>query len=134
MISANGINTWMPIASAANVAQGAAALAIAIKVKNNKVRALALPASLSAFLGITEPAIFGVNIRYVKPFIAGSIGGACGALVASLMNVGATAYGVTGVFGFLITTNSALGYLLTLVVAGGVAFVISWFLGIDETR
>lgn len=134
MISGNGINTWMPIASAANVAQGAAALAVAIKVKNSKIKALALPASLSAFLGITEPAIFGVNIRYVKPFIAGSIGGACGALVASLLNVGATAYGVTGIFGFLITTNAAFGYLITLVVAAAVAFTISWFLGIDESK
>lgn len=134
MISANNINTWMPIASAANVAQGAAALAIAIKVRDKKIKALAFPASLSAFLGITEPAIFGVNICYVKPFIAGSIGGACGALVASVFNVGATAYGVTGVFGFLITTHSAFGYLLTLVVAAAVAFAISWILGIDESK
>ena len=124
----------MPIASAANVAQGAAALAIAIKTKNSKIKALALPASLSAFLGITEPAIFGVNIRYVKPFIAGSIGGACGALVASIFNVGATAYGVTGLFGFLITTNATFGYLLTIIVAAAVGFVVSWLLGIDETR
>ena len=134
MISANNVNTWMPIASAANVAQGAAALAVAIKVKDKKIKSLALPASLSAFLGITEPAIFGVNIRYVKPFIAGSIGGACGALVASVFNVGATAYGVTGIFGFLITTHSAFGYLLTLVVAALVAFIISWILGIDESK
>lgn len=134
MISADGINTWMPIASAANVAQGAAALAVALKVKDSKIKALALPASLSAFLGITEPAIFGVNIRYIKPFIAGSIGGACGALVASIFNVGATAYGVTGLFGFLITTGSSFGYFLTLVVAAGVAFIVSWFMGIDETR
>lgn len=134
MISANGINTWMPIASAANVAQGAAALAVALKVKDKKIKAMAIPSSLSSFLGITEPAIFGVNIRYMKPFIAGSIGGACGALVASIFNVGATAYGVTGVFGFLITTNSAFGYLLTLVVSASVAFVISWVLGIDENK
>lgn len=134
MLSANGLNIWMPIASAANVAQGAAALAIAIKTKNSKIKALALPASLSAFLGITEPAIFGVNIRYVKPFIAGSIGGACGALVASIFNVGATAYGVTGLFGFLITTNASFGYLLTIIVAAAVGFVVSWLLGIDETR
>ena len=134
MLSAGELNTWMPIASAANVAQGAAALAIALKVKNSKIKAMALPASLSAFLGITEPAIFGVNIRYIRPFIAGAIGGACGALVATLMNVGATAYGITGVFGFLITPGGALGYLLTLVVAAGVALAVSWFLGIDESK
>ncbi|MFR6589801.1 MAG: PTS transporter subunit EIIC, partial [Gallintestinimicrobium sp.] len=81
LISKSGLNTWMPIATAANVGQGAAALALALKTKISKVKALALPSSLSAFLGITEPAIFGVNIRHMKPFVAGMIGGACGALI-----------------------------------------------------
>lgn len=75
LISSTGMNIWMPIATAANVAQGGAALALALKTKNKKTKAIALPASLSAFLGITEPAIFGVNLRYMKPFIAGIIGG-----------------------------------------------------------
>lgn len=95
MLSATGANIWMPIATAANVAQGAAALAFALRTKNRKTKAMALPASLSAFLGITEPAIFGVNIRFMRPFIAGIIGGACGALVGSVLKVSATAYGVT---------------------------------------
>ena len=73
LLSAGGLNIWMPIATAANVGQGAAALAVALKTKKQKIKALALPASLSAFLGITEPAIFGVNLRYSKPFIAGCI-------------------------------------------------------------
>ncbi len=132
MLSATGANTWMPIATAANVAQGAAALALAIKTKNKKTKALAFPASLSAFLGITEPAIFGVNIRYMKPFIAGCIGGAIGALYASVMGISATAYGITGLFGFLITTNYALSYLITMLIAGGVAFIISWILYKDD--
>ena len=89
---------------------------------------MALPASLSAFMGITEPAIFGVNVRFGKPLIAGMAGGACGAAVASVMNVYATANGVTGIFGFLITTDSMLGYLLTFVVATIVAFGLSWVL------
>ena len=92
LLSSTGLNTWMPIATAANVAQGAAALALALKTRSKKTKAIALPASLSAFLGITEPAIFGVNIRYMKPFIAGCIGGACGGLAAGLFGVGATAY------------------------------------------
>ena len=128
LLSAEGVNTWMPIATAANVAQGAAALAFSLKTKNQKTRSVALPASLSAFLGITEPAIFGVNLRYVKPFIAGCIGGAAGGLVAGIMHVGASAYGITGVFGFLITTDCTLGYLLDMVVAAGVAFILSWIL------
>ena len=126
LLSAEGVNTWMPIATAANVAQGAAALALSLKTKNQKTRSVALPASLSAFLGITEPAIFGVNLRYVKPFIAGCIGGAAGGLVAGIMHVGASAYGITGVFGFLITTDCTMGYLLDMVVAAGVAFILSW--------
>ena len=83
MLSDNGMNIWMPIATAANVAQGAAALAVSLKTKNKKTKSMALPASLSAFMGITEPAIFGVNIRYGKPFIAGMIGGAVGACICS---------------------------------------------------
>lgn len=125
-------STWMPIASAANVAQGAACLAVALKVKNMKVKEVALPGSLSAFLGITEPAIFGVNLRFVKPFIAGCIGGACGACVSSILGVYATAMGVTGLFGFLITTESFFGYLITLLVAAGVAFAVSWFMPLNE--
>ena len=133
LLSSEGVNTWMPIATAANVAQGAAALALSLKTKNQKTRSVALPASLSAFLGITEPAIFGVNLRYVKPFIAGCIGGAAGALVAGIMHVAASAYGITGVFGFLITTDCTLGYLLDMVAAAGVAFIISWILYKDKT-
>ena len=128
LLSAEGVNTWMPIVTAANVAQGAAALALSLKTKNQKTRSVALPASLSAFLGITEPAIFGVNLRYVKPFIAGCIGGAAGGLAAGIMHVGASAYGITGVFGFLITTDCTMGYLLDMVVAAGVAFILSWIL------
>lgn len=132
MLADNGMNIWMPIATAANVAQGAAALAVAIKTKNRKTKAMALPASLSAFMGITEPAIFGVNVRFMRPFIAGMIGGACGGALASIMNVYATANGVTGLFGFLITTDSFVGYLLTFVVAFAVAFAASWIMGIKE--
>lgn len=132
LISADGINIWMPIATAANVAQGAAALALALKTKNNKVKALALPSSLSAFLGITEPAIFGVNLRYMKPFIAGCIGGACGAFVAGITGIGASAYGVTGLFGFLIMTDSAFQYFIVILVAAAVAFGISWVLYKEE--
>ena len=132
MLANNGMNIWMPIATAANVAQGAAALAVALKTRNKKTKAMALPASLSAFMGITEPAIFGVNIRFGRPFIAGMIGGACGAAIASIMNVYATANGVTGLFGFLITVDSFVGYLLTFAVAFAVAFAVSWIMGIKE--
>ena len=134
MLANNGMNTWMPIATAANVAQGAAALAVAVKTHNRKIKSMALPASLSAFMGITEPAIFGVNVRFVKPLVAGMIGGACGAAIASIMGVYATANGVTGLFGFLITTDTFVGYLLTFLVATVVAFILSWILYKDASE
>lgn len=132
LLSSIGSNTWMPIATAANVAQGAACLAVALKSRNAKTKAVALPASLSSYMGITEPAIFGVNVRYMKPFIAGCIGGACGGLVAGLFHIGASAYGITGVFGFLITTSYTWQYALVMIVATAVAFAISWVLYKEE--
>ena len=121
-----GVTYWLPLASAANVAQGAAALAVAVKSKDKKIKALALPSSLSAFMGITEPAIFGVNLRFFKPFIAGCIGGGCGALYASLVHLGAKGTGVTGIFGILLCLNQPLQYLIEMVIAVGVAFAISF--------
>lgn len=132
LLSSQGVNTWMPIATAANVAQGAAALALAFKSKNDKVKSVAFPSSLSAFLGITEPAIFGVNLRFVKPFIAGCIGGAAGGMVAGALNVGASAYGITGLFGLLITTSNTFQYIIVMLVAFIVSFMISWTMYKDE--
>ena len=123
-----GVTYWLPLASAANVAQGAAALAVGIKSKDKKIKSLALPSSLSAFMRITEPAIFGVNLRFFKPFIAGCIGGGCGALYASLVHLGAKGTGVTGIFGILLCLNQPLQYLIEMVIAVGVAFVISFLI------
>ena len=123
-----GVTYWLPLASTANVAQGAAALAVGIKSKDKKIKSLALPSSLSAFMGITEPAIFGVNLRFFKPFIAGCIGGGCGALYASLVHLGAKGTGVTGIFGILLCLNQPLQYLIEMVIAVGVAFVISFLI------
>ena len=123
-----GVTYWLPLASAANVAQGAAALAVGVKSKDKKIKSLALPSSLSAFMGITEPAIFGVNLRFFKPFIAGCIGGGCGALYASLVQLGAKGTGVTGIFGILLCLNQPLQYLIEMVIAVGVAFVISFLI------
>ena len=123
-----GVTYWLPLASAANVAQGAAALAVGIKSKDKKIKSLALPSSLSAFMGITEPAIFGVNLRFFKPFIAGCIGGGCGALYASLVHLGAKGTGVTGIFGILLCLNQPLQYLIEMVIAVGVAFIISFLI------
>lgn len=131
-LSAYGLTYWLPLASAANVAQGGAALAVALRTRNKKLKSMALPASLSAFMGITEPAIFGVNLRFFRPFIAGSIGGACGALYASIVGLGATGTGVTGIFGILLHLHHPIQYIITIAIATGVAFVISWFFGLPK--
>lgn len=115
------LNIWMPIASAANFAQFGACLAVAVKTKNPKMKTVAVPSALSASLGITEPAIFGVNLRLMKPFIAGMVGGAVGAWFGSFTHLGASAYGVTGIPGYL-TINNPLVYTIELAIAAGIAF------------
>ena len=131
-IAQYGVTYWLPLASAANIAQGAAALAVALKSKDKKIKSLALPSSLSAFMGITEPAIFGVNLRFFKPFIAGCIGGGCGALYASIVHLGAKGTGVTGIFGILLCLDSPVQYLIEMGIAVGVAFAISFILYKDQ--
>ncbi len=131
MIAQTGLNTWMPIASAANFAQFGACLAVAIKVKNAKTKSVALPASLSASLGITEPAIFGVNYRFMKPFLCGMAGGAVGALFGALFGLGAPVYGVTGIPAIPAVNNIPL-YLVELLIAAGVAFVLTFFIWREE--
>ena len=79
-------------------------------------------------MGITEPAIFGVNLRFLKPFIAGCIGGGCGALYASVVHLGAKGTGVTGIFGILLCLDQPVQYLIEMVIAVGVAFVISFLI------
>ena len=128
-ISKFGVTYWLPLASAVNIAQGGAALAVALKTKDQKIKSMAVPSALSACMGITEPAIFGVNLRFGKPFVMGCIGGAFGALFASVTGLGATGTGVTGIFGILLCLNNPVSYLLMFVIAFGVAFVLTWMFG-----
>ena len=133
MLAETGLNTWMPIASAANFAQFGACLAVGLKVKNQKTKSVAIPSSMSAALGITEPAIFGVNMRFFKPFICGMIGGAVGALLAAFMGFCATAYGVTGIPGYLTVSNPVM-YTIVLAIAGGIAFAGTWMFWKEEEK
>lgn len=127
MIAQTGLNTWMPIASAANFAQFGACLAVALKVHNQKTKSVALPSSLSASLGITEPAIFGINFRFMKPFLCGMAGGAVGALFGALFGLGAPVYGVTGIPAIPAVNNVPL-YLVELLIASGIAFALTWII------
>ncbi|MBQ1902281.1 MAG: PTS glucose transporter subunit IIA [Lachnospiraceae bacterium] len=131
MLADTGLNIWMPIASAANFAQFGACLAVGIKTKSGKRKAVAIPSALSAALGITEPAIFGVNLRLMKPFVFGMIGGAAGAMFGAIAKIGATAYGVTGIPGYL-TINHIAPYTIMLAIAGGVAFALTFFFWHEE--
>lgn len=127
-----GMTYWLPLASAANVAQGGAALAVGLKTKNPKIKSMAVPSALSACMGITEPAIFGVNIRFGRPFVMACLGGACGALFASVTGLGATGTGVTGIFGILLCLNHPITYVLMFAIAFGVAFALTWLFGYKE--
>lgn len=127
-----GRTYWLPLASAANIAQGAAALAVALKTKNQKTKSMAVPSAMSCFMGITEPAIFGVNLRYFKPFICGAAGGACGALYASIVGLGATGTGVTGIFGLLLCLHDPVNYIVMFLISASVAFVLTWLFGYKD--
>lgn len=127
-----GFTFWLPLASAANMGQGAATLAVGVKTKNKKTKSVALPSALSAFMGITEPAIFGVNMRFFKPFICGSIGGAAGALYASITGLGASGTGVTGIFGILLFLHDPLNYIIMMAITVAVAFGLTWMFGYKD--
>ena len=124
-----GVNFLLPIWSMANVAQGGACLAVYFKTRDVKIKAIAVPSALSALLGITEAAIFGINLRFMKPFLAALAGGALGGAWVVANHVGMTAVGLTGIPGIaIVQANSVISYLIGLVIAFGAAFVISFAL------
>ncbi|MCA1029573.1 sucrose-specific PTS transporter subunit IIBC [Bacillus timonensis] len=133
-----GVNYLLPIWSMANVAQGGAGLAVFFKSKRVKTKEIALPSALSAFLGITEPIIFGVNLKYRTPFIGAAIGGALGGAYVVFMNVVANAYGLTGIPMIAIVAplgvSNLVNYLIGFAIAVVGAFVVTWILGIKEEK
>jgi sucrose PTS system EIIBCA or EIIBC component len=130
-----GNNPYNAIVTCAVAAQGGATLAVGMKTKKTKLKALAMPSSLSAFLGITEPAIFGVNLRYGKPFVMGLIGGAAGGFLAAILKLAGTGMAITVIPGTLLYLNSQLPlYILSNVVAIGVAFALTWMFGYSDKK
>lgn len=124
-----GVNFLLPIWSMANVAQGGACLAVYFKTRDAKIKAIAIPSAFSAMLGITEAAIFGINLRFIKPFLAALVGGALGGAWVVANHVNMTAVGLTGIPGIAIVQgNSIVNYLIGLVIAFGAAFIISLLL------
>ena len=123
------VNFLLPIWSMANVAQGGACLAVYFKTRDAKIKAIVIPSAFSAMLGITEAAIFGINLRFIKPFLAALAGGALGGAWVVANHVNMTAVGLTGIPGIAIVQgNSIVNYLIGLVIAFGAAFIISLLL------
>lgn len=138
-IASTGETPLNAIISITMVAQGAAVLAVAMKSRKTEIKELGFAGAISAFCGITEPAIYGVNLRYKKVFISGLIGSACGGLITGLMH--GTMYGFTGsLIGFSSFFNpqhptdlhSFYAFLISSAVAIVVSFVITWVWGYSD--
>lgn len=118
------------VASMANVAQGAATFAIWFLTKNSKTKGLASSAGVSALLGITEPALFGVNLKYRFPFFCALIGSGAAAAVAGLLKVVAVSLGSAGFLGFLsINATSIPFYILCELISFAIAFALTYIYG-----
>ncbi|WP_419853185.1 sucrose-specific PTS transporter subunit IIBC [Actinobacillus pleuropneumoniae] len=115
-----------PIAAMSNIAQGAACLGVAFAMKDAKVRGLAVPSGISALLGITEPAMFGVNLRYRQAFVAAMVGSGLASAFIAFFNVKAIALGAAGFLGVpSIKPDSLAMYSVGMAISFIVAFSIS---------
>ena len=136
LLAADHANPFNAIITAAMTAQGAATVAVGVKTKNPKLKTLAFPAALSAFLGITEPAIFGVNLRFRKPFFLSLIAGAIGGGLASILGLAGTGNGITIIPGtMLYIGNGQLPqYLLMVAVSFALGFALTYMFGYEDEK
>ena len=134
LLAADHVNPFNAIITAAMTAQGAATVAVGVKTKNPKLKTLAFPAALSAFLGITEPAIFGVNLRYRKPFFLSLIAGAIGGGLASLLGLAGTGNGITIIPGTMlyIGNGQLFQYLFMVAVSFALGFALTYMFGFED--
>ena len=134
LLAADHVNPFNAIITAAMTAQGAATVAVGVKTKNPKLKTLAFPAALSAFLGITEPAIFGVNLRFRKPFFLSLVAGAIGGGLASILGLAGTGNGITIIPGtMLYIGNGQLPqYLLMVAVSFALGFALTYMFGYED--
>lgn len=123
-----------PIGTCGNIAEAGVVLAVAIKTASNKMKQIAYPSALSAALGITEPAVFGVSLRLVRPFVCSMIAGGIGGFFASLFGLKATGMGLTGIPGTLLYLNNQLPlYILVNLISFGSGFALTWFFGYKKS-
>ena len=126
-ITQTGGTFIFPIAAMSNIAQGAACLGVALALKDAKIRGLAVPSGISALLGITEPAMFGVNLRYRQAFIAAMIGSGLASAFIAFFNVKAIALGAAGFLGIpSIKPDSLAMYSIGMIISFVVAFCLSF--------
>ena len=124
-IAVTGGSFFLAIASCNNVAQGAAALSSIITSKDKKLKGIALTSGISSLLGITEPAMFGVNLKLKTPFYAAMIGSAVGSAYSVFANVLNVSPGPTGIIGFVtIRPENILSFFISI----GIAFIVSFLL------
>lgn len=123
---AGGTGLW-PMIALSNIAQGSAVFAYYWMNRHNEKEAqIALPATISAYLGVTEPALFGVNVKYIYPFVAGMMGSSIAGLLSVSFNVKANAIGVGGLPGILsIQPKYMLAFATIMLVAIAVPFVLT---------
>ncbi|MGU5502726.1 sucrose-specific PTS transporter subunit IIBC [Streptococcus anginosus] len=135
LIANEGKDAFNAIITAAMTAQAGATLAVGVKTKSKKLKALAFPAALSAGLGITEPAIFGVNLRYGKPFVLGLAAGAIGGWLASILGLAGTGFGITIIPGTLLYLNGqVLQYIFMVLVTTGLGFGLTYAFGYKDAE
>ncbi len=127
LLAETGVNQWNAMMTGSLAAQGAAGIAVGLKLKNPKGRALAISSAFSAFLGITEPVIFGVNLRYMKPFLFALVGGGVAGMIAGISGVAATGMGITVIPGTLLYLDHLFIYLLINLSGAAVAFLLTYF-------
>lgn len=134
LLAADHANPFNAIITAAMTAQGAATVAVGVKTHNSKLKTLAFPAALSAFLGITEPAIFGVNLRFRKPFFLSLIAGALGGCLASNLGLAGTGNGITIIPGAMlyIGNGQLLQYILLVFVSFVLGFILTYLFGYED--
>ena len=128
LLATTGVDPFNAIITGAIVAQGGAAVAVAMKTKDAKKRALYISSAVPAFLGITEPAIFGINLRFMKPFLYALVGGACAGGVASFLHLAGTGMGITVLPGTLLYLDHLLEYVIVNLIGFGVAFGLTFTL------
>lgn len=135
-----GYDPLMPLCTPSLFGQCGAAFAAGLRAKNQKFEGVGVSAGISCLLGVTEPAIYGINVPAKKPFFIGSIGGAIGGIIAALVGAKQYAIGPSGIFLYPVSVNPGhgfdgpfIGLVIATIVAFVFSFVVTYFFGYQDT-